>query len=144
MASDRRRDADWYEQELKRHELAAARRLTGVLPADQSGAQRPRPAQLAEARRVMERSLRDIARLRHNLEGEIERLQGRDRSQPGARRRLHPEVPRYYAARNAIDDVIERWERRRDQLAAASGQRRPTPAAPGRRPARARRQPTGR
>lgn len=170
MATDRRRDADWYEQELKRHELAAARRLTTVLPADQSADQPPRPAQLGEARRVMERSLRDLARLRLSLEGEIERLQGRERPAPGAdaasagnggrrgrpqppgRRRLHPEVPRYYAARNAIDDVIERWERRRDQLAAASGKRpapagkrppaagkRQPPTPPGHRPARTRR-----
>jgi hypothetical protein len=136
VASERRRDADWYEQELKRQELAAARRLTGVLPSDQT----PRPGQLAQAGKVMDRSVRELGRLRHSLEGELERVQGRSRSggdraadgrgrrQPAASRRLHPEVPRYYAVRNAIDEVLERWERRRDQLSAAAGKQHAAPS----------------
>lgn len=139
MASERRRDADWYEQELKRQELAAARRLTGVLPEDEA----PRPRQLAQAGQVMDRSLRELGRLRHSLEGELERVQGRSRAggegsdgrgrrQPAAGRRLHPEVPRYYAVRNAIDEVLQRWERRRDQLSAAAGKHHAAPT--GKRP----------
>jgi hypothetical protein len=116
VAPQRRRSASDFEQALRRQELAAGRALMQALPADGT----PGGRELAAARRVLTQALFDLRRLGRDLDHEIEQLQARQRSgaQRGrARGAAGPgELDRYEAARNAIDEVIERWEGRRDQL----------------------------
>jgi hypothetical protein len=116
VAPQRRRSPSDFEQALRRQELAAARGLAQALPADG----RPGARELAAARRVLSQALFDLRRLRRDLDHEIEQLQARQRSgerRGRARGAAGPgELDRYEAARNAIDEVIERWEGRRDQL----------------------------
>jgi hypothetical protein len=116
VAPQRRRSPNDFEQALRRQELAAARGLTQVLPADGP----PGARELAAARRVLTQALFDLRRLGRDLDHEIEQLQARQRpGEPRGRGRAAAgpgELDRYEAARNAIDEVIERWEGRRDQL----------------------------
>ena len=125
MAPQRRRSAGEFEQALRRHELAAARGLVQALPANGT----PGPRELAAARRVLTQALFDLRRLGRDLDHEIEQLQARQRSgEPRGRARgaAGPgELDRYEAARNAIDEVIERWEGRRDQLSTELDRRQP-------------------
>ena len=104
MAPERRQSASDFEQALRRQELAAARR-------------------------VLTQALFDLRRLCRDLDHEIEQLQARQRSgEPRGRARgaAGPgELDRYEAARNAIDEVIERWEGRRDQLSTELDRRQP-------------------
>jgi hypothetical protein len=147
---ERRRSAQQYEQELKRHELAAARALVQVLPTDRPAAARD----LAAARRALTQALFDLRRLGRELDHDLEQLQARQpgptrppaSGQPG--RRAPEEVYRLEAARNAIDEVLERWENRRTQLGEelerrggqrANARRRAQPAPPARRGAKGRR-----
>jgi hypothetical protein len=124
VAPQRRRSASDFEQALRRQELAAARALMQALPADGT----PGARELATARRVLTQALFDLRRLGRDLDHEIEQLQAR---QPGgeprrARGAAGPgELDRYEAARIAIDEVIERWEGRRDQLSSELDRRQP-------------------
>jgi hypothetical protein len=146
---ERRRSAEAYEQELKRHELAAARALVQVLPTDRPAGVR----ELAGARRALTQALFDLRRLGRELDHDVEQLQAH---QPAARpplrqqqgRRPPEELYRLEAARNAIDEVIERWENRRVQLGEEldrrggqrpAGHRRTRPAAPAKRGSKGRR-----
>jgi len=161
MAPETRRSASGYEEQLRRHELAAGRALMQVLPAGEP----PTARQLAEARRALTRALRDLRGLKRELELDLRLLQGGGRPAPGGRpagrppaggpqaggpqagrpqagrgqagraeagraeagrapaggsrapRRRPEELYRYEAAGNAIDEVLERWEARRAQLA---------------------------
>jgi hypothetical protein len=133
VAPERRRSANDYEQALRRQELAAGRALVQVLPA--GGAAGPR--ELAAARRVLTQALFELRRLGRDLDQQLEQLQARQRAgrRPGEAqasrdrgqgRPLPPgELDRYEAARNAIDEVIERWEGRREQLATELERRQP-------------------
>jgi len=122
-----RRTASEYEEQLRRQELAASRALMQALPS----AERASVGQLTEARRALTRALRDLRGLRRELELDVRRLSGGDRSappgrapagrapapgRPGTPRRRPGELHRYQAALNAIDEVAERWEGRRAQL----------------------------
>jgi hypothetical protein len=129
MAPEAPRSASGYEEQLRRHELAAGRALMQVLPAGEPASAR----QLAEARRALTRAIRELRGLRRQLELDVRRLQGGEgparsgrpgpgRGQPAARSRPPGRQPeglhRYEAALNAIDEVLDRWEGRRTQLAA--------------------------
>jgi hypothetical protein len=125
VAPQRRRSASDFEQALRRQELAAGRALVQALPADGT----PGARELGAARRVLTQALFDLRRLGRDLDHEIEQLQARRRAgeprgrAPGA---AGPgELDRYEAARNAIDEVIERWEGRRDQLSTELDRRQP-------------------
>jgi hypothetical protein len=121
--SRRRRNADAYEQELKRHELAAARALAAVVPDDRPANAR----ELGAAHRAMTQALYDLRRLARDLDAGIEELQARPGgtrrpagAEPAAAARRPPEeLYRLEAVRNAIEEVVERWEARRAQLEAA-------------------------
>jgi uncharacterized protein involved in exopolysaccharide biosynthesis len=158
VAPQPRRSARDYEEELRRRELAVGRALLQVLPADQPVGVR----QLAEARRVLANALRDLRHLQRQVEADIQQLrtratgasrgaapaqrgsqpasngaQGASRPQPAAR--LPRELPGYEAARNAMEDVIARWEAREAQLDAEvqrRGGRKPPAGAEARRGAR--------
>lgn len=114
----RRRGARDFEQDLRRHELAAARALTQALPEGEA----PTARNLAQARRALDRALADLRRVRRDLDAEIQRLRGPAGSpkDPKDRARLNERLIPYDAAGDAIDEVIARWERRSQQLAAAS------------------------
>jgi hypothetical protein len=125
VAPQRRRSASDFEQALRRQELAAGRALVQALPADGT----PGARELAAARRVLTQALFDLRRLGRDLDHEIEQLRARQRAgEPRGRVRgaAGPgELDRYEAARNAIDEVIERWEGRRDQLSTELDRRQP-------------------
>lgn len=132
VAPERRRSASNYEQALRRQELAAGRALVQVLPADGP----PGPRELAAARRVLTQALFELRRLGRELDHELEQLQARQRAgrrpgeTQGSRDRTRGaagpgELDRYEAARNAIDEVIERWEGRREQLTTELERRQP-------------------
>jgi hypothetical protein len=124
VAPQRRRSPNDFEQALRRQELAAARGLAQALPADG----RPGARELAAARRVLTQALFDLRRLGRDLDQEIEHLKARRRpGEPAARGRAGgpAELDRYEAARNAIDEVIERWEGRREQLSTELERRQP-------------------
>jgi hypothetical protein len=150
VAAERKRSARDYEQALRRQELAAGRALVQALPAEGS----PGPRELAAARRVLTQSLFELRRLGRDLDQEIEALRSRKQGSPGAARpaqRSNPgELERLEAVRNAVEEVDERWEGRRDQLSAelerrqpgqgrhpgpARGARKGATARPARRPA---------
>jgi hypothetical protein len=127
VAPQRRRSPNDFEQALRRQELAAARGLAQALPAD---GRRPGARELAVARRVLTQALFDLRRLGRDLDQEIEQLKARRRpGEPAARGRAGAagpaELDRYEAARNAIDEVIERWEGRREQLSTELERRQP-------------------
>jgi hypothetical protein len=130
---ERKRSARDYEQALRRQELAAGRALVQALPAEGT----PRPRELAAARRVLTQSLFELRRLGRDLDQEIESLRSRQRStRPAQARGAGPgELDRFEAVRNAVDEVAERWEGRRDQLSAELDRRQP---GGGRRPTQSR------
>ena len=134
VAPERKRSARDYEQALKRQELAAGRALLQVLPTEGS----PGPRELAAARRVLTQALFELRRLGRDLDQEIEGLRARQglarpgRPAPRPPQRSGPgELDRFEAVRNAVEEVAERWEGRRDQLTAELDRRQPRQ---GRRP----------
>jgi hypothetical protein len=127
VAPQVRRSARDYEQELRRRELAVGRALVRILPAER----RVTVRELAEARRVLANALRDLRHLERQVAADIQQLRNRaagtrggataanggpaaTRPRPAAR--LPRELPEYEAARNAIEDVLARWESREAQL----------------------------
>jgi hypothetical protein len=109
-----------YEQALRRQELAAGRALVQALPAEGS----PGGRELAAARRVLTQALFELRRLGRELDQEIEGL--RARQGPARQSRSSPgELDRFEAVRNAVEEVAERWEGRRDQLSAELDRRQP-------------------
>jgi hypothetical protein len=123
VAPERKRSARDYEQTLKRQELAAGRALVQALPADGP----PRPRDLAAARRVLTQALFELRRLGRDLDQQIEALRSRQGSaRPAQVRGGGPgELDRFEAVRNAVEEVAERWEGRRDQLSAELDRRQP-------------------
>ena len=123
MAQERKRSVRDYEQALKRQELAAGRALVQALPAE--GA--PRPRELAAARRVLTQSLFELRRLGRDLDQQIETLRSRQGSPRPAQVRGtgSGELDRFEAVRDAVEEVAERWEGRRDQLSAELARRQP-------------------
>ena len=123
MTPERKRSAQDYEQALKRQELAAGRALVQALPAEGG----PRPRDLAAARRVLTQALFDLRRLGRDLDQEIEGLRKRQGStRPTQARGGGPgELDRFEAVRDAVEEVAERWEGRRDQLSAELDRRQP-------------------
>jgi hypothetical protein len=134
VAPERKRSARDYEQALRRQELAAGRALVQALGAEGS----PGPRELAAARRVLTQSLFELRRLGRDLDQEIEGLRARSKGAVGAARpaaqRSNPgELERLEAVRNAVEEVAERWEGRRDQLSAELDRRQPRQARQPRR-----------
>jgi hypothetical protein len=127
VAPERKRSARDYEQALRRQELAAGRALVQALPAEGS----PGPRELAAARRVLTQSLFELRRLGRDLDQEIEAHRARKPASGTARPSGPGELDRFEAVRNAIEEVAERWEGRRDQLGAELDRRQPRQ---GRRP----------
>jgi hypothetical protein len=144
VAPQVRRSARDYEEELRRRELAVGRALVRILPADRQVTVR----ELAEARRVLANALRDLRHLERQVAADIQQLRNRaagarggssaaNGSPAGARprpaARVPRELPEYEAARNAIEDVLARWESREAQLDAEvhrrdrRGARKPRP-----------------
>jgi hypothetical protein len=135
VAPQVRRSARDYEQELRRRELAVGRALVRILPAERQVTVR----ELAEARRVLANALRDLRHLERQVAADIQQLRNRAAGAPAAQRppqrggateangspaptrqrpaaRLPRELPEYEATRNAIEDVLARWESREAQL----------------------------
>jgi hypothetical protein len=132
VAPERKRSARDYEQALKRQELAAGRALVQALPAEGP----PGARELAAAKRVLTQALFELRRLGRDLDEQIEGLRSRQpgpaRSAQGAQTRPAPargagpgELDRFEAVRNAVEEVAERWEGRRDQLGAELDRRQP-------------------
>jgi hypothetical protein len=138
VAPERKRSARDYEQALKRQELAAGRALVQALPADGP----PGPRELAAARRVLTQALFELRRLGRDLDQQIETLRSRQGSPrpTQARGAGSGELDRFEAVRDAVEEVAERWEGRRDQLSAEldrrqlhrGQERRQSPPGPGR------------
>src|SRR5215218_2439439 len=116
VAPERKRSARDYEQALKRQELAA--------------------------RRVLTQALFELRRLGRDLDQQIETLRSRKGSSRPAQARGagSGELDRFEAVRDAVEEVAERWEGRRDQLSAELDRRQPhrgqerrqSPPSPGR------------
>jgi hypothetical protein len=106
-ATEVRRNAQEYERELRRLELAIGRSLTGVLPSDRPA----RIRELVEARRVLSAAIRDLQRVTRDLEKDLERY----RAQRSHQQR---EVLAYEAVAGEIEEVLLRWEARHEQLSA--------------------------
>jgi hypothetical protein len=132
VAPERKRSARDYEQALKRQELAAGRALVQALPAEGS----PGTRELAAAKRVLTQALFELRRLGRDLDEQIDGLRSRQpgpaRSGQGAQGRPAPargagpgELDRFESVRNAVEEVAERWEGRRDQLGAELDRRQP-------------------
>jgi hypothetical protein len=122
VAPERKRSARDYEQALRRQELAAGRALVQALPGDGQPASR----ELAAARRVLTQALFELGRLGRDLDQGIEGLRAKARQGPSRPGRTTPgELDRFEAVRNAVDEVAERWEGRRDQLSAELDRRQP-------------------
>jgi hypothetical protein len=102
-----RRGAPDYERELRRRELAIGRSLTSVLPTDRPA----RIRELVEARRVMSGATRDLERLVRELRNDLERYSAQ-------RSHTQREVLAYEAVAGEIEEVLLRWEARREQLSA--------------------------
>jgi hypothetical protein len=145
VAPERKRSARDYEQALKRQELAAGRALVQALPAEGP----PGARELAAAKRVLTQALFELRRLGRDLDEQIEGLRSRQpgpaRSAQGGRPALGAqprpargagpgELDRFEAARNAVEEVAERWEGRRDQLGAELDRRQPNRGRQDRRP----------
>ena len=131
MAPERKRSARDFEQALRRQELAAGRALVQALPAEGP----PGARELAAAKRVLTQSLFELRRLGRDLDERIESLRSRPGAQgrPAASRGAGPgELDRFEAVRNAVEEVAERWEGRRDQLSAELDRRQPRQGAPPR------------
>lgn len=133
MAPERKRSARDFEQALRRQELAAGRALVQALPAEGP----PGARELAAAKRVLTQSLFELRRLGRDLDEQIESLRSRQGAQgrPAPSRGAGPgELDRFEAVRNAVEEVAERWEGRREQLGAELDRRQPRQRQ-GRRPA---------
>jgi hypothetical protein len=141
VAPERKRSARDYEQALKRQELAAGRALVQALPAEGP----PGARELAAAKRVLTQALFELRRLGRDLDEQIEGLRSRQpgpaRSSQGTQGRPAPprgagpgELDRFEAVRNAVEEVAERWEGRRDQLSAELDRRQPNRGQQDRRP----------
>ena len=136
MAPERKRSARDYEQALRRQELAAGRALVQALPAEGP----PGPRELAAARRALTQALFELRRLGRDLDQEIEGLRSRKApsagtGRPAPGRAAGPgELDRFEAVREAVEEVAERWEGRRDQLSAELDRRQPHQGQGGRRP----------
>jgi hypothetical protein len=133
VAPERKRSARDFEQALRRQELAAGRALVQALPAEGP----PGGRELAAAKRVLTQSLFELRRLGRDLDEQIESLRSRQGAQgrPAAQRGAGPgELDRFEAVRNAVEEVAERWEGRREQLAAELDRRQPRQRQ-GQRPA---------
>jgi hypothetical protein len=135
VAPEHKRSARDYEQALRRQELAAGRALVQALPAERP----PGGRELAAAKRVLTQALFELRRLGRDLDQDIEGLRARQgRPAPRASQGSGPgELDRFEAVRNAIEEVAERWEGRRDQLGAELDRRQPRQGrgGQGRRPA---------
>jgi hypothetical protein len=140
VAPERKRSARDYEQALKRQELAAGRALVQALPAE--GA--PGTRELAAAKRVLTQALFELRRLGRDLDEQIDGLRSRPpgpaRSGQGTQGRPAPargagpgELDRFESVRNAVEEVAERWEGRRDQLGAELDRRQPPQRQGGQR-----------
>jgi hypothetical protein len=114
VAPERKRSARDYEQALRRQELAAGRGLVQALPAERP----PGGRELAAAKRVLTQALFELRRLGRDLDQEIESLRARQGPRRAAQGSGPGELDRFEAVRNAIEEVAERWEGRRDQLGA--------------------------
>jgi hypothetical protein len=120
VVAQSRRSARGYEEELRRRELAVARALTQILPSDR----RVTVRELAEARRVLANALRDLRQLERQVANDIRQLKGRTGTNGGGPTRARSgasqarELTAFEAASDAIEEVLARWEGRRDQLAA--------------------------
>jgi hypothetical protein len=114
VAPERKRSARDYEQALRRQELAAGRALVQALPAERP----PGGRELAAAKRVLTQALFELRRLGRDLDQEIESLRARQGPRRAAQGSGPGELDRFEAVRNAIEEVAERWEGRRDQLGA--------------------------
>jgi hypothetical protein len=133
-----RRSPRQYEEELRRQELAVSRALVQVVPTER----RPKTSELAAARRALSHALHELRQLHQELTVDIKQAAGRERPATGVTgatgggRSRQPALDQYEAARDAIDEVMERWERRRDQLSAEIDRRSPRrpPAPPRPRP----------
>jgi hypothetical protein len=129
VAPERKRSARDYEQALKRQELAAGRALVQALPAE--GA--PGTRELAAAKRVLTQALFELRRLGRDLDEQIDGLRSRQpgparsgQGRPAPARGAGPgELDRFESVRNAVEEVAERWEGRRDQLGAELDRRQP-------------------
>jgi hypothetical protein len=123
VAPERRRSARDYEQALRRQELATGRALVAALPAEG----RPGTRELAAARRVLTQALFELRRLGRELDEQIESLRSRPgQGRPAPSRGAGPgELDRFQAVRDAVEEVAERWEGRRDQLGAELDRRQP-------------------
>jgi hypothetical protein len=133
VAPERKRSARDFEQALRRQELAAGRALVQALPAEGP----PGARELAAAKRVLTQSLFELRRLGRDLDEQIESLRSRQGAQgrPAAQRGAGPgELDRFEAVRNAVEEVAERWEGRREQLGAELDRRQPRQRQ-GQRPA---------
>ncbi len=121
VASEVKRSAAQYEQELRRRGLAVSRALLQALPTDRP----PTAREFADARRALAHAIRELRGLRRELDLDIKQLRARPAGAARPRgadtaqaRRDAKELARYEAARNAVDEVLARWEGRRAQLAA--------------------------
>jgi hypothetical protein len=132
VAPERKRTARDYEQALRRQELAAGRALVQALPAEG----KPGGRELAAARRVLTQALFELRRLGRDLEQEIEGLRKRQGPTRTAQARAagSGELDRLEAVRDAVEEVAERWEGRRDQLSAELDRRQPHRGQQDRRP----------
>jgi hypothetical protein len=128
VAPERNRSPRDYEQALRRQELAAGRALVQALPAEGS----PGPRELAAARRVLTQALFELRRLGRDLDTEIEGRKAKGPARPARTAKGPGELDRFEAVRNAVEEVAERWEGRRDQLSAELERRQPRQARQGR------------
>jgi hypothetical protein len=121
VAPERKRSARDYEQALRRQELAAGRALVQAVGPEAT----PGPRELAAARRVLTQALFELRRLGRDLDQEIEALRSRSKGQARPRGAGPDELDRFEAVGNAVEEVAERWEGRRDQLTAELERRQP-------------------
>jgi hypothetical protein len=122
VAPERKRSARDYEQALRRQELAAGRAVVQAVGAEGS----PGARELAAARRVLTQALFDLRRLARDLDQEIETLRTKGPRAGRAAQGSGPgELDRFEALREAVEEVAERWEGRRDQLSAELDRRQP-------------------
>jgi hypothetical protein len=141
VAPERKRSARDYEQALRRQELAAGRALVQAVGSEGS----PGARELAAARRVLTQALYDLRRLARDLDQEIEGQRSRKAAPAGAARGRPAqgsgpgELDRLEALREAVEEVAERWEGRRDQLSAELDRRQPRQGQRGRGEVRNRR-----
>jgi hypothetical protein len=122
VARERKRSARDYEQALRRQELAAGRSLVQAVGSEGS----PGARELAAAKRVLTQALFELRRLARDLDEEIESLRSKGPRAGRAPQASGPgELDRFEALREAVEEVAERWEGRRDQLSAELDRRQP-------------------